>query len=65
MVFGGPARSTVDLLYGDGMLAPEIEDASGERCYTTRAQRMREGCAIIYGVGPAADGYGIVVVIDE
>jgi hypothetical protein len=97
MVFGGAARSTTDLLYdGDGALAPAIEDASGERCYTTagleamarerlsrtgravsfrtgritgvpigpRAQRMREGCAIVYGVGPAADGYGIVVEID-
>lgn len=30
-----------------------------------RAQRMREGCAIVYGVGPAADGFGIVVEIDE
>jgi hypothetical protein len=96
MVFGGAARSTTDLLYGRDSLAAQIEDASGERCYTTaglealarqrlsgtgravsfrtgeisgepigpRAQRMREGCAIVYGVGPAADGYGIVVEID-
>jgi hypothetical protein len=98
MVFGGAARSTTDLLYvGDDALAPAIEHASGERCYTTagleamarqrvartgravsfrtsrmngepidaRAQRMQEGCAIVFDVRPAADGLGIVVEIDE
>jgi hypothetical protein len=35
MVVGEAARSTMDLLYsGAGGLAPRLEDASGERCYT-------------------------------
>jgi Sigma-70 region 2 len=33
MVFGGPPRSTDNLLYGPGRLAPTLQDASGERCY--------------------------------
>jgi hypothetical protein len=33
MVFGGPPRSTEDLLYGPGRLAPTLQDESGERCY--------------------------------
>jgi hypothetical protein len=33
MVFGAPPRSTQDLLYGPGKLAPALMDESGERCY--------------------------------
>ena len=33
MVFGAPPRSTEDLLYGPGKLAPALQDMSGERCY--------------------------------
>jgi hypothetical protein len=33
MVFGAPPRSTDDLLYGPGKLAPALMDESGERCY--------------------------------
>jgi hypothetical protein len=32
-VFGAPPRSTEDLLYGPGKLAPALQDMSGERCY--------------------------------
>jgi hypothetical protein len=34
MVFGGASRSTTELLYGAGGLAPRLQDASGERCFT-------------------------------
>jgi hypothetical protein len=33
MVFGGPPRSTADLLFGPGGLAPRLQDESGGRCY--------------------------------
>lgn len=33
MVFGAQPRSTEDLLYGPGKLAPTLMDESGERCY--------------------------------
>jgi hypothetical protein len=34
MIFGGPPRSTEDLLCGPGKLAPALMDESGERCYS-------------------------------
>jgi hypothetical protein len=34
MIFGGPPRSTEDLLYGPGKLAPALMDESGQRCYS-------------------------------
>jgi hypothetical protein len=40
-VFGTAARSTMDLLYHRRGLARQLQDASGERCYTRSAlQRL-------------------------
>ena len=97
MVFGEASRSTMDLLYGPAGLAPTLEDASGERCFSSvdlrahvrrvvghdravtfeqhprgvdqrpmdaRADRLREGCAVVADVQPAADGHAVVVTID-
>lgn len=36
-VFPTAARSTTELLYGGGGLAPHLQDASGARCYTRSA----------------------------
>ena len=98
MVFGGPPRSTEDLLYGPGKLAPALQDASGARCYRpdelaeqvrrrvaaaapgrsvtietrtdpglelgdARGERLRAGCAVVVGVGPAEDGHDLLVEV--
>jgi hypothetical protein len=34
MIFGAPPRSTEDLLFGPGNLAPALMDESGQRCYS-------------------------------